>query len=128
MTGRLIESVEDTPPVVRNTFDVYLDENRLVYVKEEGRDEDIDAMFLLHLYPVDAADLPAHRRRYGFDNLDFSFRKVPPAFAAPGAAPWSAPFQTTESSPSRPASSCMGRAAGGAGNSATNEGGAPSSS
>ena len=74
-TARLIESVEDTPPVVRSTFDVYLDENRLVYVNEECRDEDVDAKFFLHLYPVDAADLPAHRRQYGFDNLDFSFRR-----------------------------------------------------
>ena len=29
--------------------------------------------FFLHLYPVDAGDLPDHRRRYGFDNLDFRF-------------------------------------------------------
>ena len=27
--------------------------------------------FFLHLYPVDPGDLPDHRRRYGFDNLDF---------------------------------------------------------
>ena len=29
--------------------------------------------FLLHLYPVDAGDLPDHRKRHGFDNLDFRF-------------------------------------------------------
>ena len=29
--------------------------------------------FFLHLYPVDAGDLPDHGRRYGFDNLDFRF-------------------------------------------------------
>ena len=31
----------------------------------------MQAKFILHVIPVDPADLPAHRRRYGFDNLDF---------------------------------------------------------
>ena len=29
--------------------------------------------FFLHVYARDAADLPAERREYGFDNLDFFF-------------------------------------------------------
>ena len=29
--------------------------------------------FFLHAYARDAADLPAERREYGFDNLDFFF-------------------------------------------------------
>ena len=69
----LMASVEDARPVVSGVFDVYLDGNRLVYVKEECRDEDVDAGFFLHLYPFDEADLPEPRKPHGFDNLDFAF-------------------------------------------------------
>ena len=30
-----------------------------------------DPYFFLHVFPVDVDDLPDHRKRYGFDNLDF---------------------------------------------------------
>ncbi len=73
--GRLIASVEDVRPFVSAGFDVRLDGDRLVYVKEDCRAEDVVAAFFLHLYPVDEADLPEHRRRHGFDNLDFAFEK-----------------------------------------------------
>ena len=73
--GRLIASVEDVRPFVSAGFDVHLDGDRLVYVKEDCGDEDVVAAFFLHLYPVDEADLPEHRRRHGFDNLDFAFEK-----------------------------------------------------
>ena len=73
--GDLIASVEGARPIVVSGFDVYLEENRLVYVKEECGAEDVDAWFFLHLYPVDEADLPDRRRRHGFDNLDFVFGK-----------------------------------------------------
>ena len=74
-TARLIDSVAHMKPVLSAAFDVYLDGDRLVYVKEECADEDVDARFFMHVEPVDAADLPDHRRSYGFDNLNFSFRK-----------------------------------------------------
>ena len=70
-TAKAIESVDGLRPVVSSTFDVYLDGNRLVYVKEECGDEDYDAPFFLHVHPVDVADLPVARRPHGFDNLDF---------------------------------------------------------
>ena len=88
LVDKVIESVEDIQPTVSSSFDVYLDEgvgwkdaydvflpgvDRLVYVKKECSDEDVDALFFLHLYPTDAADLPPHRRPHGFDSLDFSF-------------------------------------------------------
>ena len=71
--AKVVESVEDVRPIASSTFDMYLDENRLVYVKEECSDEDVDAPFFLHLHPVDIADLGPHRRPHGYDNLDFSF-------------------------------------------------------
>ena len=70
---RLVAGVEGAQPVIGFGFDVYLDGNRLVYVKEECGDEDVDARFLLRLYPVDEADLPGPRKPHGFDDLDFAF-------------------------------------------------------
>ena len=60
-------------PIIRADFDVYLDDYSLIYVKEGCRAEDLDARFFLHVFPVDPADLPEHRRQHGFDNLDFDF-------------------------------------------------------
>ena len=62
-------------PIIRADFDVYLDrgQNGLIYVKEGCRAEDLEARFFLHVFPVDPADLPEHRRQHGFDNLDFDF-------------------------------------------------------
>ena len=60
-------------PVIRSDFDIYLSEDSLTYVKEPCAPADTEAMFFLHLYPVDGNDLPHGRRPYGFDNLDFDF-------------------------------------------------------
>ena len=58
-------------PIIRAGFDVYMDDHRLIYVKEGCRAEDVEARVFLHVFPMDKADLPDSRRRYGFDNLDF---------------------------------------------------------
>ena len=71
--GKVIERVEDMEPIASSVFDVYLDEDRLVYVKEECGAEDVDADFFLHLYPADVAYLHYHRQPHGFANLDFAF-------------------------------------------------------
>ena len=60
-------------PVVRSNFDVYLIENELAYVKSPCGALDTQALFFLHIVPEAVEDLPAHRRRYGFDNLDFHY-------------------------------------------------------
>ena len=80
-TGALVLPHDALPPVrvreyrpaIDSTFDVYLVENRLVYVKERCGPEDTDAAFFLAVEPVDPDDLPAARRPHGFDNLDFGF-------------------------------------------------------
>ena len=46
---------------------------KLTYVKKPCTLADVQAKFVLHVTPADLADLPAHRQRYGFDNLDFYF-------------------------------------------------------
>ena len=69
-------------PIARSGFDIYLDKDdkdggednrRLIYVKQPCTDEDAQARFFLHIIPVDARDLPAHRQEHNFDNLDFNF-------------------------------------------------------
>ena len=45
----------------------------LLYGKEDCSVEDTAAGFFLHITPANAADLPAGRREYGFENRDFEF-------------------------------------------------------
>ena len=61
------------PPVVRSDFHVHLAPRRIAYVKVPCRPADTQPRFLLHVFPVAAADLPAHQQAFGFDNLDFDF-------------------------------------------------------
>ena len=72
---KVVEGVEDLQPIVSSVFDVYLDGNRLVYVKEECSEEDIDTWFFLHLYPADVSYLTYHRQPHGFANFDFIFKR-----------------------------------------------------
>ena len=62
-------------PAARSNFDVYPGENALTYAKNPCAEADTAGRFFLHLTPADRDDLPAHRRQYGFDNLDFRFRE-----------------------------------------------------
>ena len=70
--AEIIDSIEHLRPAVSSVFDVYMDGDHLVYVKEECGNEDA-APFFLHIYPVDVASLPDGRQPHGFDNLDFDF-------------------------------------------------------
>ena len=56
-------------------FDVSIRGGELVYIKESCTAEEARMRFMLHVYPADAADLPAVRKRggYAFDNLSFYF-------------------------------------------------------
>ena len=67
------EELVSGEPALRSDFDVYLGENMLAYIKEPCVRADTEATFFLALYPVDVHDLPDHRQRHGFDNLDFNF-------------------------------------------------------
>ena len=61
-------------PVVRADWDVYRKGRKLTYRKKPCAAADTQAMFVLHAIPLDPADLPVHRKPYGFDLLDFYFR------------------------------------------------------
>ena len=69
----IVRRVGDHRPIIRAEWEVYLIENRLIYVREACTRADRVARFFLAVYPVDAADLPATRKQHGFDNLDFHF-------------------------------------------------------
>ena len=60
-------------PAVRSDFDVYIGENTVSYLKSPCGAADVQAQFFLHVVPEDVEDLPADRRQYGFDNLDFRY-------------------------------------------------------
>ena len=69
----LADRIGGRRPAIDSDFDVYLVENRLVYVREPCAPEDVEAPFFVAVDPIDPDDLPGPRRRHGFDNLDFRF-------------------------------------------------------
>ena len=66
-------ALSDRPPDVVAAFALYLQDNRLIYLRETCTAADTMAGFFLHILPEDAADLPAGRQDAGFANLDFAF-------------------------------------------------------
>ena len=60
-------------PAARATFDLYLQDNNLHYVRESCAPPDTAARFYLHIIPSDPADLPPERQQYGIANRDFAF-------------------------------------------------------
>ena len=59
--------------MARSDFDIYLRENTVAYLKSPCSAADVQAQFFLHVVPEDLEDLPAQRRWYGYDNLDFHY-------------------------------------------------------
>ena len=59
--------------VVHSDWDVYRTGRKLTYLKKPCAPADTQAKFILHVTPVDPIDLPAHRKRHGFDSLGFYF-------------------------------------------------------
>lgn len=60
-------------PVIESTFDVYLTDQMLLFVKEQCHLDDIDAPFFVHAFPENVDDLPVDRRARGFDERSFHF-------------------------------------------------------
>ena len=71
---RFKEVVEGARLLASNRVDVWLDGNRLLYVKEGqcvGSEEEPEEPFFLHVVPLHPSDLPENRKEHGYDNLDF---------------------------------------------------------
>ena len=56
-------------------FELYRQDNLLIYYREGCTAGDTAARFFLHISPEDTRDLTAERRSYGFDNRDFYFSR-----------------------------------------------------
>ena len=57
----------------RAGWHVYRTGRTLIYRKKPCVPADVQAKFVLHVYPVDQTDLPADHKQYDFENLDFGF-------------------------------------------------------
>ena len=70
---RMYNAVVSREPRVRSAFDIYLHDRTLIFVKDPCLRSDVEAIFFLHVEPVDNASLPSHRQEHRFDGLDFRF-------------------------------------------------------
>ena len=66
-------ALADRQPAARAAFDLYWQDNRLIYLRETCAAADTAAGFFLHILPEDVADLPPERQAAGFANRDFAF-------------------------------------------------------
>ena len=69
----IYDMAQATEPVIRSHFNVHLDHNSLLYVKEQCETSNLESKFFLHITPVNHDDLPEERQQFTFDNLDFDF-------------------------------------------------------
>ena len=60
----------------RADFDIYAYDNALYYISAncELPQANVNSKIFLHIFPADAAELPAGSREHGFENRDFLFR------------------------------------------------------
>ena len=79
---RIMEDVDDSTlrsvldahfdrPAIRSLFDVYIQENRLIYVKSPCTKGDLSHRFFLHISPVNVQDLADEHSKFGFGIFDF---------------------------------------------------------
>ena len=66
-----VRSARSAVPVARRRFDVYVDDEWIIYVREPCVFNDMKDRFFLHLTPADVADRP--EAGPVFDNQDFAF-------------------------------------------------------
>ena len=73
-------TLSDRQPTANSTFALYLQDSRILYLRETCNAADTAAGFFLHILPQDISDLPAERRPAGFVNQDFVFDRWGGAF------------------------------------------------
>ena len=57
------ETAISSDPIAESGFDVYLDDDTLIYIKEPCAAADTDGRFLLSAFPVSMDDLPPETRK-----------------------------------------------------------------
>ena len=70
-----LQFLKDADPIIRSSFDIYLKQKSLVYVKDNCSSEDINVRFFLHIHPIQHSDLSDVRRPYDYDQFNFSFKE-----------------------------------------------------
>ena len=73
-------AITAAPPAARSTFDLYLQDGTLTYIRTPCVRADTEAPFFVHVVPVHLGDLFHGRRRLGFDALDFRFGTSEPSW------------------------------------------------
>ncbi len=71
----MIRSLTDAKfgsPVMRSLFNVYVHEDKLVYVKSPCSEADISHRFFLHITPANTEDLAQENTQHGFNVYDFN--------------------------------------------------------
>ena len=81
-------------PVARSHFDVFVDDEWIIHVREPCVLSDIGPRFWLHLVPRDPSDLP--RKTAAFDNRDFTFGERGALFDGKCVAAWRLPYPVRE--------------------------------
>ena len=74
------EVARASEPVARADFDVYLDGDALIYVKDPCAAGDARGRFLLSVFPESRGDLPQKFRELGHESLNFNFDDYGAAF------------------------------------------------
>ena len=69
------ESAQPGQPalMVRSFFDLYIQDNAVIYAKEPCSVADTEARFFVHIFPESANSLPLDRRKFRFNNIGFNF-------------------------------------------------------
>ena len=70
-----VAPVADAEQVSSSVFNVFSKDGRLYYFRDNCAPADIAELFFLHIYAVQASDLPDSRRQHGFENRDFDFAR-----------------------------------------------------
>ena len=73
---RRYASLRAQPPAASALFDIHLGDGALTYAKAACQPADTETPFFLHITPAHPSELPATRRRHGFDSLDFRWDEV----------------------------------------------------
>ena len=67
--------VSSSEPVARASYDLYVNDAELSYVKASCDRDDAQARFSLHVHPVHLRDLPRAAQPFGRDQLDFGLQR-----------------------------------------------------
>lgn len=72
-----VERLMQLPAQIQTTptehIELYYFKDKHLLMLKADNNADLTERFLLHITPVDTADLPSKRKKYGFDNLDFTW-------------------------------------------------------